>query len=618
MNVLNDNIDFRELYPFYFVIDSNFTILELGDGYKSYLNPTIGKSAYDYFSFPWEPEVRNTLEIPGNVINKRISITDNNDTLYKGTFFLTEDCKLIFLGSLWLTNTQQHSVTGLSNKEFSPVEATSDVLSLSIMMQENHFEILEQRNRLDFLSSNLNIFIATFSMQGMTEYQNNNFRVFKKSLPNNGKDFIKDIIERSKDIDENKIVFNHITEDETVYEFHLNKVNDKILIVAHDITERLQLEKVNREKEVVEEQSKFIHNFLSNMSHEIRTPLNGILGMLDVLADMELNKKQLKHLNFIKVSGESLLSIINDVLDISKIQSGKLELKPKRVNILDIVNESKRLFVSISKEKGNRIKVDLNSNVPMFVELDKLRYQQILNNLVSNANKFTVEGMILIDLRMEDGLLKTSVIDSGVGIRKEDQNKLFKEFSQVDSSYTKKNDGTGLGLALCLKLSNLMGGTAWVESEYGEGSTFQFTIKVVESNNQEKIKKEKKVIDPDVLKGQRVLLVEDKLINQKVAKLMLEKFQCVVDVAENGQVAVDMFKEDTYDFILMDIQMPVMDGMTATKTIKEMYKNVPPVIALSANAMEGDKEKYMENGMDGYISKPITQHKLITSILSFI
>lgn len=618
MNILNQHIDFTKVYPFYFVLElEGMTIIEGGELFQKLYPGGIGRPMKETMKIIRPSSDKLDLEYFESVKDKQLHLISTFDELsYRGPVTITpEKDKAIFLVFPWFFSTDQFGKSGIKMNELHAADSTPDVIQMIQMNTINYNELRDQQIIMDFIFSNVDIFIAAFDYKGKKLYSNKKYRQFYKALDKEQRALLQDSIEREGDGDQYE---ERVFAGDNHYELLVTHKDDKIIVVGKNVTKEVNLENARREKLVAENQSKFVSNFLANMSHEIRTPLNGVLGMLDLMDGDNLTAGQKKNLNFIKISGLSLLNIINDVLDISKIQSGNYSLKPKRENILALIRESKRLYSASAKSNHNKIFIDLVSGIPMFLEIDKLRYKQVLNNLVSNANKFTDGGEITITASYDNGYLTTEIKDTGVGIKKEDLDKLFIEFSQIDSSYTKENDGTGLGLALCKKLSKLMGGDVKVKSEYQKGSTFTFTIKASESANQNaepKAEIKKKNVS---LKGKRILIVEDKEVNQRITRLLLAKLECSSEVVENGLEAVNRFKEGEYDAILMDIQMPVMDGLEATQKIKEKFKNVPPMIALSANAMEGDKEEYLSKGLDGYISKPVNLDKLRDGLLEYL
>ena len=366
-----------------------------------------------------------------------------------------------------------------------------------------------------------------------------------------------------------------------------------------------KLDRTESEKKLALQTAEFKDHFLANMSHEIRTPLNGIIGMLDVFyASYKLNSKQKEQLEIVKSSSHSLLTIINDVLDLSKIQAGKMKVFPKNTNIIESVSSIKSLFQPIAERKGLLIEVFISKDVPKYIVIDESRIKQIINNMVSNAIKFTEKGKIIIRVERRKKQLYISIQDTGCGIKDSLKNKIFEEFTQIDEANAKRIDGTGLGLSICSKLVKLIGGEIGVTSEINVGSTFWFTVNFKigqKSNNLEK----HNVVENKKLKL-NILVVEDKPINQKVAQLMLQKIGHQSEIANNGLQCLAKFEEGKYDIILMDVHMPEMNGIEATQTIKKKFNNIPPIIGLSANSMEGDAEKYVKLGFDDYLSKPIT------------
>jgi PAS domain S-box-containing protein len=389
-----------------------------------------------------------------------------------------------------------------------------------------------------------------------------------------------------------------------------------MVFMIRDITERRLIELERHEKDmleekitVAEESLKFKQNFLANMSHEIRTPLTGVLGMIDILAQTNLSADQRDYLNTIKTSGENLREIINQVLDYSKIEAGKISINPDLMQFKTLPENAVSLYKNMVNA-GVRLQYSVDPEIPDYIVADKTRLSQVLNNFVSNAVKFTSQGsidikssLVSIENEKKNVLIKIEVSDTGIGIAKDLQDKLFVPFSQIETIDTRHYEGTGLGLSICRQLIEMMGGNTGLQSEEGKGSTFWFTFLAQIAQDDQTIIQE--TLETVLRKPLRIMLAEDKLVNQKVITLILSSMGHNVKIVCNGKQAFEHYKPGKFDLILMDIQMPVMDGITATRLLKEKYHELPPIVGLSANAFEGDREKYMSLGMDEYLTKPI-------------
>ncbi len=377
------------------------------------------------------------------------------------------------------------------------------------------------------------------------------------------------------------------------------------------------------EMQKAKESSRAKSIFLSNMSHEIRTPLNAIVGFIDILKEEEKDKTKLKHLNIISRSSEHLLGIISDILDFSKIESGKIELSMTDFYIRKELIDTTHLFEAIAMEKKINYSVKLKKNLPKVIHSDLMRLKQILSNLISNAIKFTPpNGHISVVIDYENGVLQATVKDDGIGIAQDKIEHVFEAFAQEDNSTTRKYGGTGLGLSISYKLVELLGGELKVKSEFGKGSEFFFhiPIKLGEIN---KIDDKLRDISIEKIKKKNILLVEDNKANQMFMDIILKQMKLSVDKANDGLEAVQKYREnyDKYDFILMDENMPNLNGMEATKEIRRFEKenNLPHtwIVALTANAIKGDREKFLEAGMDEYATKPVKK-ELIVKILNHL
>lgn len=393
--------------------------------------------------------------------------------------------------------------------------------------------------------------------------------------------------------------------------------------VVRDITElKKAAEEVLKAKELAEKSLQVKQSFLANMSHEIRTPMNGVIGMIDLLLDTRLSKKQKDYMNTIKKSSGTLMSILNDILDLSKIEAGKMELSLRAISLPQTIDKVYALFLQQAEAKKNTLSVELEDNLPEFILADETRLLQVISNLTSNAIKFTENGKITIQVSLTKAgeCLKIGIQDTGIGIDEEGKKQLFHSFSQLDNSASKPYAGTGLGLSISKELTRLMGGEIGVESELGKGSTFWFHFPIqeteaIENNTTQKdFQIEKWLLDLQPY----ILVVDDNSVNRKVAAAILENSGCKVDLAESGKKAIQKAKKKNYDLILMDIQMPDMDGIETTKILKKEISDLPSVVAMTAYSMEEDKKRFLEQGLDDYVAKPINAQQLIAKVTQHI
>lgn len=398
--------------------------------------------------------------------------------------------------------------------------------------------------------------------------------------------------------------------------------------IHYDIPTFFERKKVEEEMQnaraKAEESDKAKSQFLANMSHEIRTPMNAIIGYVDLMLQDQVSMEHRSYLETLKESGNLLLNLINDILDVSKIEAGQLVVEQAPFSLKELFDITESTFNGVVAKNGSQIQLIKSfpeQGISSHIYGDSVRIQQVLYNLIGNAIKFTQKGTVEFSVHLKDiNTLCISVKDSGIGIDEKDQVKIFEMFGQADASTTRLYGGTGLGLTISKKLVELMGGEIRVKSEKGKGSEFSFTlpynpVAIIENDIMLEIEGHD---EKDCL-----LLVEDNLINQRLTKLVLEKAGYEVLIAENGQVGVDMYKSiPKIKLILMDIQMPVLDGLLATQAIRqheiESKLKRKPIVAVTAHAMKGDKEKCLEAGCDNYLSKPIVIETLLSTIKSYL
>ncbi len=396
-----------------------------------------------------------------------------------------------------------------------------------------------------------------------------------------------------------------------------------VIGLSIDVTARVNAERDRSELTIREqgalESSRLKSEFLANMSHEIRTPINGVLGMTGLLLDSNLSPEQFEYADAVRRSGESLLTVINDILDFSKIEAGKLDFELLEFNLVELFHDVVKTMRFGAEKKGIKLLSDLSQDLPTFVFGDPGRFRQILNNLISNAIKFTAKGLVTVKAAVDGSgsdRLKIEVLDTGLGITEHDIGKLFKAFTQADSTTARRFGGTGLGLTICKKLVECMGGSIGVKSVVNEGSTFWFTVNLKFSERKEIHPKALAPLKNRAPVSARILVAEDNQINQVVIAKMLTKLGFRVDVVGNGREALTALLNIPYDLVLMDCQMPEMDGYEATTLIRRdsKYPSSIPIIALTANAMKGDGDHCKAVGMNDYLSKPIKSDNLDETI----
>jgi len=529
----------------------------------------------------------------------------------------------------------------------------SDVISqIALEKSKNKLKKSEEQHRLLFEKNPTPMLICSLKSQKILAvndfaikkygYNYQEFTSLKIQALHKEKDLKKLDLAIKKSTSGNDVFseWTHVLKDKSEIEVELHGTSiiynneEARLVSINDVTNTKKHEQVLIDARQAAEKSKELQSeFLSNMSHEIRTPMNGILGITRVLQKTEMNDEQKHYLNAIIKSSENLMVIINDILDFSKIDAGKIVIEKTRFNLQELIQIVQEILVVKAEEKEIYLTINIDDNVPKWLNGDPVRLNQILINLVGNAIKFTEKGGVNITIKKtndnEDiSSLEFIVKDSGVGIPEDKISSIFESFTQASSSTTRTHGGTGLGLTISKQLIELQGGQIWINSVFGSGSEFCFnldfenTLQNIENELHNEIEEKKsndKILEE--LKGINILLVEDHPINQMLAMKVLGDWGFNVDLAENGLISLAKVAEKDYDLILMDISMPEMDGYTATREIrsgKHTSNNNLPIIAMTASALIGENQKCFKAGMNDYISKPFEPQNLLNKISNHV
>ncbi|WP_281615132.1 response regulator [Flammeovirga sp. SubArs3] len=653
----NTKLDFNKLYPFHFLLDRSLSILSVGKSFEK-LFPDCKFEKLDKvlkLVRPWSIEF-GYEEVQTQLQKVFVFQNQERDIVLRGQIIiLEEDKNILFLGSPWMKSTDELVTHKLSLTDFALNDPTPDAVQLLKMNEINLLELRELTTKLKQQKSiveekeilyrglveNASEIIVRTNKEGKLLYVNpsaesitgyTEFELLGKTFF----DFITpDMYEQ---ISEQFLQQTLQKKDKDVYEFSITNKNGKIIwlyqtvisikgendeiigytSVGIDISLRKEMEEtLERAREKAIESSRVKERFIANTSHELRTPMNAIIGLSNLLTKTPLLPKQSEFINAIKTSAENLLVVINDVLDISKIESEKLEIESIEFDLTDRIKSFVKSLEIRATEKNILLNHTMDEDIHPTLKGDPYRLNQVLTNLVSNAIKFTSEGEVKVEVfvdkensndEIQNIIFK--VIDTGEGIPKEKHHKIFEGFSQADVSVTRKFGGTGLGLTISRSLIELMGGEISLESEVGIGSTFIVSIpfEKCESTTTE----EKPLLNSEDIDWSDfdVLLVEDNQFNQLLAENILLQWKLNIDIADNGKIAIEKLKKKNYDVILMDIQMPEMDGIETTQYVRNKLQIGTPIIALTANAMKSDLDSYREKGMEACVTKPFQQDDL--------
>lgn len=413
----------------------------------------------------------------------------------------------------------------------------------------------------------------------------------------------------ARDVTDQKIISNQLNEAKAFAEL-ATKIAEEAQIKAEGAT-RIAVDSVKAKQQ-----------FLSNMSHEIRTPMNAIIGFTKVVLKTELSSKQREYLQAIKTSGDALIVLINDILDLAKVDSGKMSFEKVPFKMAKSIAAMIHVFDIKSQEKNVKLLKEYDLSIPEVVVGDPVRLHQIILNLVSNAVKFTAKGKIIVSARLveendKDVIIEFAVSDTGIGILENKMETIFENFQQASSGTSRIYGGTGLGLAIVKQLVEGQKGSIKVQSAIGQGSTFSFRLPFLKTNSEAQIIEEIITLDDDI-KNIKVLVVEDIALNQLLMRTLLDEFGFTCDIASNGQIAIDKLQTNTYDIILMDLQMPIMNGFEATEYIRNKLNLNVPIVALTADVTTVDIDKCKAVGMNDYLSKPVDERLLYSKIIGLL
>lgn len=647
----------NRLFPFHFVIDTDFRIISTGESLSKISDKILGNKLFDIFSIE-RPYSLKSYEFSDFSSDKEvfyILLLKSKKTLFKAQFEFVNDKKGLFILTPWFNSLEDLKENNLIISDFANYDQTFDLLhviknieintdelrQLTNQLKSKNLQLSLQEEKFRNIIENMNLGILEVDNNDVIQYANNSFSqisgyslddlkgqyAHKLLTKKTDEKVIREIIkERNKGESGNfeVTIFTKSGEERIWFISGAPHYNDKGEIIGSigvhlDITEQKNLEKaLEKAKDKAEEASRTKELFLANMSHEIRTPLNIILGMTRLIKKETLNDRLNEYVNHSQYAANHLLSIINDILDMSKIEFGEMKIQLNQFNLHSLSNALESIFTPNAEEKGLMFLYSISDEIYENLLGDDLRIRQVLINLIGNALKFTEKGFVSLNIRLISENLDSQKIlfeinDSGIGMSEDFVNHIFDKFSQEANKANRKYAGTGLGMTICRDLLSLMDSELKIESKKGEGTKISFELEFKKLYTSISEKEYVNEIFKNVT-GKKVLLVEDNKINRLIAGKSLEIIGCIYKEAVNGLEALELLKNETFDLILMDIQMPEMDGVEATKIIRNELKITIPIIALTANVFKQDIDSYLAVGMNDFIIKPFEEENFFEKI----
>ena len=647
----------NRLFPFHFVIDTDFRIISTGESLSKISDKILGNKLFDIFSIE-RPYSLKSYEFSDFSSEKEvfyILLLKSKKTLFKAQFEFVNDKKWLFILNPWFNSLEDLKENNLIISDFANYDQTFDLLhviknieintdelrQLTNQLKSKNLQLSLQEEKFRNIIENMNLGILEVDNNDVIQYANNSFSqisgyslddlkgqyAHKLLTKKTDEKVIREIIkERNKGESGNfeVTIFTKSGEERIWFISGAPHYNDKGEIIGSigvhlDITEQKNLEKaLEKAKDKAEEASRTKELFLANMSHEIRTPLNIILGMTRLIKKETLNDRLNEYVNHSQYAANHLLSIINDILDMSKIEFGEMKIQLNQFNLHSLSNALESIFTPNAEEKGLMFLYSISDEIYENLLGDDLRIRQVLINLIGNALKFTEKGFVSLNIRLISENLDSQKIlfeinDSGIGMSEDFVNHIFDKFSQEANKANRKYAGTGLGMTICRDLLSLMDSELKIESKKAEGTKISFELEFKKLYTSISEKEYVNEIFKNVT-GKKVLLVEDNKINRLIAGKSLEIIGCIYKEAVNGLEALELLKNETFDLILMDIQMPEMDGVEATKIIRNELKITIPIIALTANVFKQDIDSYLAVGMNDFIIKPFEEENFFEKI----